>query len=423
MLSDTVLSALDSLPWPTLTVPSLILLTWVGITQTFRWGRHNHIQRVYGPKYTSGTMTAEDAQKVVGALIRYEMPLILEYALAFALFKTYAIPSISKILASTKELKSAEGISKRYADTSILISTWVTCPISGVVADASGGEKSNAQDPRANLAIARTNFLHSHYNIKNDDYLYTLGLFMFEPAKWAAKFGWRSLTPLEEHAFFILWVEIGNRMGIKEIPKSAETFKDWIREYEDKYMVPAQTNHDVATYTTEELIFPIPETFGLKKFARRMSIAVLEDNVRIAMKQPEQPQWMSTLINTLLGFAAWHTRYFHLPAFKPYGQVQLELPEFKDGEEPLMAPMYFQPKPWYKPESTTFLGRFKDRLLIKIGVHSAMPSPALRSKGYRLDTVGPLKYEQDGQEEVFQNAERLLGCPIKGAWRKPVAST
>ena len=52
-----------------------------------------------------------------------------------------------------------------------------------------------------------------------------------------------------------------------------------------------------------------------------------------------------------------------------------------------MTPMYFQPKPWYKPESKTFLGQVKDRLLVKIGKHSAMPSPALNSKGYRLDTV------------------------------------
>ena len=93
-LLDTTLSLVDSLPWPTFTVPSLILLTWLGITQGFRWRRHNYIQRVYGPKYTSGTMTAEDAQEVVKILIHYEMPLILEYALAFALFKTYAIVSV-----------------------------------------------------------------------------------------------------------------------------------------------------------------------------------------------------------------------------------------------------------------------------------------------------------------------------------------
>ncbi|KAK1226004.1 hypothetical protein PQX77_000663 [Marasmius sp. AFHP31] len=421
---NNMLSVLDSLPWPTLTVPALILLTWVSITQTFRWRRHNYIQRVYGPKFTSGTMTAEDAQEVIRILIRYEMPLVIEYALAFALFKTYGIPSMSKILAATKQLRSTEGIAKRYADTFILISTWMTCPISGVVLPSrSGDEKTNVQDPRANLAIARTNYLHSHYNIKNDDYLYTLGLFMFEPSSWAAKFGWRSLTPLEEHAFFIFWLEIGERMGIKDIPDSAEGFKDWTKKYEDKYMVPAQTNHDVANFTLEELIYVVPEAFGLKNFARKASIAILEDNVRIAMKYPEQPRWISTLILTLLGFMGWYTRYFRLPAFKPYAQIELDLPNFKDGEEPLMRPKYFQSEPWYKPESTTFFGRLKDRLLIKIGFHKAMPSPALRSEGYRLDTAGPLKFEQDGQEEVFQNAERLLGCPIKGTWRKPLAST
>ncbi|KAL0581167.1 hypothetical protein V5O48_000857 [Marasmius crinis-equi] len=437
-ITNTFLPALEPLPWPTVTVPSLILLTWAGLVQAFRWRRHNYIQRVYGPKYTSGTMTAEDAQQIINLLIQYEMPLILEYALAFALFKTYAIPSISKILASTKELSTSEGISKRYADTSILISTWVTCPISGMV-QQTANEKLNRQDPRANLAIARTNWLHSRYNIRNDDYLYTLALFAFEPAvrvelksltnyakgllqKWAAKYGWRPLTPLEEHAFYIFWVEIGKRMGINDIPESAEEFKEWVEDFEAKYMVPAQTNHDVATYTTEELIYPLPEAFGIKNFARKVSIAVLEDNVRTAMMQPEQPKWISTLLNTLLNFMAWHIRYFHLPTFKSYGQVSTEMPQFKDGEEPLMTPRYFQPKPWYKPEATSLLGRLKDWCLVKIGKHDSFPSPALRSRGYRLDTIGPLKFEQSGQEEVLQNAEKLLGCPITGAWRTPAST-
>lgn len=48
-------------------------------------------------------------------------------------------------------------------------------------------------------------------------------------------------------------------------------------------MVPAQTNFDVAKYTTEELLHAVPECFGIKKLARRLIVCALEDNVRVAM--------------------------------------------------------------------------------------------------------------------------------------------
>ncbi|KAI3604525.1 hypothetical protein WG66_008128 [Moniliophthora roreri] len=345
------------------------------------------------------------------------MPLVLEYALAFALFKTYGIPSISKILAATKEFKSDETVSKRYADTSILISTWVQCPISGYTT-LEGIEKP-VQDPRANLAIARVNYLHSQYNIKNDDHLYTLALFMFEPSKWAEKYGWRALSPLESHAMYVLWVEVGKRMGIKDIPESEEAFKAWVEDYEAKNMVPAQTNHDVANYTTDELIYPVPHAFGLKNFARKLSIAALEDNVRVAMMQPEQPKYLRIFLDSLLKFTAWQIRYFHLPRpqWNYYGQIKLDLPQFEEGQEPLMTPLYFQPRPWYKPESTWLIGRFWDWFLVKAGKHADVPSKQFKSEGYRLDTMGPLKFENAGREEVYRMAERLSGCPVPGAWR------
>jgi hypothetical protein len=146
------------------------------------------------------------------------------------------------------------------------------------------------------IALARVNWLHSKYPIKNDDHLYTLGLFIFEGGIWARLYGWRALSSMEEQAFFIFWTEIGRRMGIKDIPETPEAYKQWIAEYEDKVMVPAQTNHDVATYTTEELIHAIPELYGLKNFARRLTICALNDRVRIAM------MYVAAQFTTLVSF-------------------------------------------------------------------------------------------------------------------------
>lgn len=48
-------------------------------------------------------------------------------------------------------------------------------------------------------------------------------------------------------------------------------------------MVPDPINAEVASYTLDELLFAVPKAFGLKTFARRISICLLEDAVRVSM--------------------------------------------------------------------------------------------------------------------------------------------
>ncbi|KAF5376786.1 hypothetical protein D9757_009463 [Collybiopsis confluens] len=235
---------------------------YLSVVRAIRWRRYNSIHRKYEHKFLQGErLSPEEAQEIMHTSAMYDMPLLMNYALSFALFKTYAIPSISQILSDTKELKSVEGMSKRYADTELLISTWVFCPISGrsqesPLAQSSSpetkrkGEEVTVQvdDPRAMIALARVNWLHSKYPITNDDYLYTLGLFIFEPVyvlfsnpqDWTNTYGWRGLSLMESHAFFIFWVEIGRRMGIKDIPESPESFRQWIMVHNPQISLPPQ---------------------------------------------------------------------------------------------------------------------------------------------------------------------------------------
>lgn len=48
-------------------------------------------------------------------------------------------------------------------------------------------------------------------------------------------------------------------------------------------MVPDETNNLVAGYTVAELLYAVPKKFGMKSFAERVVIALLEERVRIAM--------------------------------------------------------------------------------------------------------------------------------------------
>ena len=72
------------------------ILLWLGLVRTLRWRRYNAIHRKYGPKWNNGkgSITAEEAQNIMAVSIMYDMPMLLNYAIAFVLFKTYAIVRI-----------------------------------------------------------------------------------------------------------------------------------------------------------------------------------------------------------------------------------------------------------------------------------------------------------------------------------------
>ncbi|KAF9074413.1 hypothetical protein BDP27DRAFT_1317043 [Rhodocollybia butyracea] len=405
------------------------LTLYLSLVRALRWRRYNAMHRKYLHKYSElegkglTGITPEEAQDIIATSALYDMPALMTYALAFALFKTYAVPTISKILSDTKELESASSVSKRYADTEILISNWFYCPLSGKSTPA----QREIDDPRAMIALARVNWLHSKYPIKNDDYLYTLGLFVFEPEKWARLYGWRVLSPLESHAFFIFWVEIGRRMGIRDIPKTAQLFKQWIVEYESTAVYPIQTNHSVAHYTTEELLHAVPEFLGLKNLARRLTICALDDNIRIAMMQPSQPRSLHYLLKFILHSVGFIQRYLCLPRSESNtGSVIDPSSDSLNTESNLNTsshapplhrshPKWFSAQPWYMPEPQTLWGKIKIWAAVKVfGLYDAMPGKELKSNGYRLEEMVSVLLMACGHDDVFRMAERLYGCPMTG---------
>lgn len=91
------------------------------------------------------------------------------------------------------------------------------------------------------------------------------------------------MSPLEKEAFYIFWYEVAGRMGIKDVPESLADLEAWSNAYEDRCMIPAETNRMVAEFTMDELLSAVPTSLGLKTFAQKGVIAVLDDNVRVAM--------------------------------------------------------------------------------------------------------------------------------------------
>src|ERR1700759_4904685 len=66
-------------------------------------------------------MTVKEAHDIIEAISDTEFPALFEKGLQFALFRTYGIPSISKLLVKTTQLSTETNVPKRYADTGVLL--------------------------------------------------------------------------------------------------------------------------------------------------------------------------------------------------------------------------------------------------------------------------------------------------------------
>ena len=108
-------------------------LTYLILVRLLRYRRLAQIQRLQAPDpATYGSMSLATAQHIVRSLGELEFPTLYEKALAFALFRTYGIPTISSTLVRSGLLSRPASASKRYADTAVIVSSisaidWLSC--------------------------------------------------------------------------------------------------------------------------------------------------------------------------------------------------------------------------------------------------------------------------------------------------------
>lgn len=187
----------------------------------------------------------QDNQQILFLSSRIDFPFDTTRALEFALFRTFCSPPISKILDETGEFQNRTA--KRYEDTDILVSEIV---------------ENGYDSERGRMAIRRMNQLHGRFNIANEDFLYVLSTFVFEPIRWNAKFGWRMLTEKEKLAYFYFWREVGQRMNIREIPDNYSGYEQFNLDYEASNFRFTPQNQRVGASTRELFVSWFPRVFA-----------------------------------------------------------------------------------------------------------------------------------------------------------------
>lgn len=175
-----------------------------------------------------------DHERIVRLSGLWDFPWDGARALELALFRTFAVPTIGGLLYRTGEFTQRP--QKRYDDTELLIAEFI---------------EHGYSSERGRRAIARMNAIHARHHIGNDDFLYVLSTFVFEPSRWNARFGWRPLSAVERRAGFVFWREIGVRMGITGIPETVEEFEAFNVAYERERFRHTAKNAAVARATLE----------------------------------------------------------------------------------------------------------------------------------------------------------------------------
>jgi len=210
-----------------------------------------------------------DYRQIYRLLFLYEFPWDLNESLSFALFRTYAVPSIGRLLQQTGEF--TERTQKRYDDTALIL-------------DAILVDGPDAGDGRE--ALRRMNRMHRAYGISNDDLRYVLSTFVVVPTRWLDQFGWRRLTPAERVATVNYYRDVGAHMGIKDIPETYQGFEWLLDDYERSHFGFDDGSLAVADATLDLMATFPPKHLLPKAAVRRFAYAVMDDPLLDAFRYP-----------------------------------------------------------------------------------------------------------------------------------------
>lgn len=217
-----------------------------------------------------------DACRIVHLSSCYDFPFDNTRALEFALFRTYAVPSISSLLDRTGEFGCRA--QKRYDDTDLILSEIVV---------------NGYDSPRGKAALKRMNQIHGRFEISNEDYLYVLSTFIFEPIRWNEAYGWRPMGTNERLGMYHFWCEVGRRMAIQDIPHTFDRFEAYNRDYEDKYFQLCPSNQRVGEATVRLFLSWGPK--WSRGLGRQLIFAMMDAPLRAAFGFPAAPRWLERL--------------------------------------------------------------------------------------------------------------------------------
>jgi hypothetical protein len=248
---------------------------------------------------------ATDYYEIYRIMAAHEFPWDMNQALSFALFRTYAVPSIGGLLARTGEfLKRPQ---HRYDDTTLLLDAVVEHGFGSVA----------ARD-----AFRRINQMHGAYRISNDDMRYVLSTFVVVPLRWMDTYGWRPFTETEKVASANYYRRLGRHMNVKSVPGTYQDFGVLADTYEREHFAFDDGGRAVAE-STLRLLATFPPSHRLPAgLVRRACFALMDDLLLEAFGFPHPHPAFRSMVRAGLATRGRVVRYLP-PRKKPRYARQL----------------------------------------------------------------------------------------------------
>jgi len=190
------------------------------------------MKRDHWKRYNDSLDPATDYVEIYAKVVAHEFPWDMNQSLGFALFRTYAVPGIGRLLDQTGEFTTRP--QKRYDDTALLLEP---------------PNRLGFEDPEAKAAIRRINAMHRAYDIPNHEFRYVLSTFVVVPKRWLDEYGKRPLTPHEVEASVQYYRTLGRHMGIQDIPETYAGFEELMDSYEAEHFAYDEGGRRVADST------------------------------------------------------------------------------------------------------------------------------------------------------------------------------
>ncbi|MCJ1325138.1 hypothetical protein MMC10_001800 [Thelotrema lepadinum] len=192
-----------------------------------------------------------------------------------------------------------------------------------------------------------------------------------------------------------------------------EELEAWSTAYELRYMVPADTNRDMAEGTLNIGLFNLP--IALRGVGLQFVLTLLNPRLRKAMLFEEPSAIYFQALNFLSVSRRWFIRYLALP--RPYFLRQRRFSEHPNAAGYLHARRY-SAHPWYiKPK---LFARWGPKALLTRLLGGVVPGDEGEKyvpQGYRLTELGPDAFKGKGTKEMDVTKTKLvensrLGCPF-----------
>lgn len=202
--------------------------------------------------------------------VRYGEPRFIHPMFALAFSRQVAIPAIARVLYRDGRGIIMSQTAKRNDDTLVFFGLLLR----------------HGNSPAGMQVVERMNRMHARYPIPNELNLYTLSTLACLPQRLGRQFTGQDLfSEHESLALYHFWRQVGEMMGIRDIPGSPAAMQQWMLDFEAAEYGHTRDGQEVTLALAREFAqrwFPAP----LQEAGLRVFFALFDEPLRATHRVP-----------------------------------------------------------------------------------------------------------------------------------------